>query len=611
MQPTSNPTPSVIAPTLDIRALVQANYDTRLRVLHLIQAGFRCVPVLAEDKKQLAYRDRENRTYKLTEFHGHAIAIRTGKLADDSYLCRIDIDQHANQDAEAAFERFMPLIETLPGKFAVRGSNRGKGYDLIFRSPCELPNNQPFLIDGRRAGEIFCYGGRVVDEGWIETTPEQLEILEEEELAYLLTLIQLLGTNAAKEISWQSRVREGMTLIRGYQTLDIAPLLGPDAMPKVFAGAKQAHQIAQSNWRRLQTAAKGARSELYANYVQSLMLLANGTFGKTLEEKSCTVAAIAIAHCPRTDKPRKHIEHETAALIARMLHGDPYKYRRGHFTIPYWAKEYRPPVRSPGRPRRTQQAQLRKLRTLLFKHAEGDRVEQLDGRKLTVTLLAKRLGVEDRTIQRYLAELEADGEISRDHVPGRGGHLVIHLCAKATSTPQAAIQHQPTRPESAAVLPDDTPGAVPTSVHAPHGRQVEADRVAQVVGGGDHIATPEVYLDDAFVMREVGAVVQANQREMERDELPVPEPSVDASQPVQVALATVHQRMAGAAAFVPPTQEERDQRSIDFVVALLEQGDFSGARLQVTAIANRELRFEWLAYVDARWADAFSSGTDA
>ncbi|NTU81114.1 MAG: hypothetical protein HGA45_17320, partial [Chloroflexales bacterium] len=349
MSPPASSQPTPTLPLVDLEAIHQRNAAIITRVQALQDAGFRCVPVRSDAQKQLVYPESGTRSYLPTAFCGHTIAIRTGRLADGSYLVRLDLDQHTEtQDAEAALDRLMPLIESLPEKFAYKRSTGGQGYDVIFRSPRELPNNQRFALDGCWAGEVFCERGRVVDAGWIAGSPETLVVLTEPELDYLLTLVTIYGTNTAQEVSWQTRKREGLPLIAVYETVNIARFLGPTGMPKSFAGSKLPHQIAQSNWRRLGTARKGQRSEVYAMYVQSLMLLATSSYGMTTEEKCRTVAAIAITHCPRSDQSREQIANDTAVLIARILHGDPYAHRTGNFLVPAWAAAYQAPVRSRG-----------------------------------------------------------------------------------------------------------------------------------------------------------------------------------------------------------------------------------------------------------------------
>ncbi|NTU83737.1 MAG: HTH domain-containing protein, partial [Chloroflexales bacterium] len=146
------------------------------------------------------------------------------------------------------------------------------------------------------------------------------------------------------------------------------------------------------------------------------------------------------------DQSREQIANDTAVLIARILHGDPYAHRTGNFLVPAWAAAYQGPVRSRGRPAKDRQAQLRTLRRFLSQHVEGQRVERIEHEDLTVALLSRRLGVSERMVQRYLAALEANDEITRSSVPGRRGRLVIDLRpgfareATLTNTRQTASQ---------------------------------------------------------------------------------------------------------------------------------------------------------------------------
>lgn len=181
----------------DARQSYDPDQENAVRIQQLKAAGLRCVPVRADAPKQLAYADKPCKPYTLEQFRGRRIGIRTGKLADGTYLCRIDIDQHLeHQDAEAAFARLLPFIESAPELFAVRRSTNGLGYDVLFRSPRELPNNQPFTIDGRDAGEIFCEGGWVGDSNWSHGAPERLVPLDHNQLEHLLAVVKLRGVNA-------------------------------------------------------------------------------------------------------------------------------------------------------------------------------------------------------------------------------------------------------------------------------------------------------------------------------------------------------------------------------------------------------------------------------
>jgi hypothetical protein len=223
-------------------------------------------------------------------------------------------------------------------------------------------------------------------------------------------------------------------MIREAERMDTRRLRTADGMPKTFDGNGKPHQIAQANWHRLKHARRGERSDAYANYVQSLMLLADKTYGATVADKCCTVAAIAMEDCAEQNERGYNVLKDTAALIARILHGDQRRNGTGHFRIPYWADNYRPSMRQRGHPAGSRAHQLHILRHLLLRNALGDRVESIRIRtatlKLTVANLARALPgsrVTPRSVRRYLATLEQQQEILREEVDGRNGRLVIIL----------------------------------------------------------------------------------------------------------------------------------------------------------------------------------------
>jgi DeoR-like helix-turn-helix domain len=257
------------------------------------------------------------------------------------------------------------------------------------------------------------------------------------ELDALLTVVEFQrGTRGP--LSWTKRSREGMSLIRGHGRVQVAHFLGAGGLPKTFQGKSSVHQIATKHWHALPSASSGERSHGYANVVQALMLLASPTYGTTVAEKCQTVAAIALQVYPVRDEGDYDAEQDTAAIIAKIVHGDPYTNHPGHFLVPYWALEYRPPIpRSPraGRPPGSWKSRVAALRRLLVRNAEGARVEHLTTRrgaikltvKLTVAAIARQLGVSVSTARRDLAQLEAQHEIIRDEASGRTGQLIVVL----------------------------------------------------------------------------------------------------------------------------------------------------------------------------------------
>lgn len=435
MSPTSPQIP--IHPLISSQAQEQRlTSDRSQRLRALIDLKYAVVPTKPGRPKQLAYRDNNGRrTYTERHFSkGEGIAIRTGRLDDGSFLCRIDLDSHRpDQDAQAAYATIVTALGATLNKCAIKRSTSGSGIDVLFKSAHELPNNQPIYINGQHVGELFCEGGRVnVPDTWLHGSINTLDPLTEEELAQLLKVVSI-QIGSRNPTSWTARKREGQSLIRGHEAIDIAPFLDANGMPRIFQGDELKHRIARDNWRRMNDAPKGARSNKYAGYVQSLLLLASKAYGLTIEDKCRTVAAIAIATNPKARDEHYDAIADTAVIIAKILHNDAYTSGTGRFTCPYWADSYQPPVQRPsGRPTGDRQSKLQALRRLLRNNADKMCEEQitLPGGyrvKLTVGVLAQRLKVTERSVQRYLAELEANDEIVRRQVDGHGGQLLLVL----------------------------------------------------------------------------------------------------------------------------------------------------------------------------------------
>ncbi len=406
------------------------------RIRMLSSLNYSVIPTKPGNSKQFAYGDKSGtRTYTENQFtKGEGIAIRTGRHPDGSFLCRIDLDNHRpGQDAHVAYQMIAAVLGSALDKCAVKCSTSGSGIDVLFKSPQSLPNNQPIYLNGGHAGEMFCIGGHVnVPETWIHGSLATLQLLTDDELDRLLTIVSM-QTGSRNPTSWTARSREGQSLIKGYRAVATSPFLEADGMPRIFTGTEKKYQIAQDNWRRMQCAAKGERSNLFSGVVQSLMLLVTKDYGRTSEDKCRTVAAIAIAINPKAGDEHYDPVADTAAIIAKILHSDPYGSGKGHFKCPWWADAYSPPVqRASGRPVGDRQSKIDTFRRLLLKNSDKmsvDRIRHPGGTevKLTVAILAKRLKVSERTIQRYLAELEANGEIIRRQVDGTGGQLRLIL----------------------------------------------------------------------------------------------------------------------------------------------------------------------------------------
>jgi hypothetical protein len=226
-------------------------------------------------------------------------------------------------------------------------------------------------VNGIQAGQVFCAGGHVRDEGWFQGSLTELKLLTEDELEELLALVSMGRLTVDGQAPWSERAREVLPMLRGYADLDVTRFLTAQGMPASFVGGERHHLIAQANWRALCTAPMGERSEAYAGFIHSLMWLAPGTYGSTIEARCRTVAALAIANCPKRDEEHYDAEKDTAALIGKILHGDRRKDGKGHFTTPYWAQDYQPPVRRRGRRKGDGERHLQRLRGFLARHAEG------------------------------------------------------------------------------------------------------------------------------------------------------------------------------------------------------------------------------------------------
>lgn len=640
MQPASKPTTTSpatadrTAPPVDcLAAARQRSNATHARVEVLAQAGYRCVPLNATLPKQLAYRGGPRKQYIPKQFDGHLIGIRTGRLADGSYLVRLDIDQHGEeQDAEAAYARLLPFIEAAPGRFAVKRSTNGKGYDVIFRAQHELPNNQHFFIDGCHAGEIFCEGGWVRDDGWIHGAPEALIPLSNNQLAHLQSIVVLRGLNTEGAVFWKIRAREGTPFIRGYKEVDSTPHLHATGMPKTFQGTAQKHRIAQKHWDALKRASKGERSDAYARFLTSVVLLATKRYGDSLEEKCRTIAAIAIVHDPRQhDKGLVFVEDDTAALIMRCFHGDPYKNRSGHFPRPYWADGYQVPLRPRGRPQGDRQAKLKRLRRLLRKHLDGDRVEGIDDQKLTNKLLAHHLNVTVRTVRDYLAKLEANGEIQREAMHGRGGRQIIHILpmfdnctivkTKAASSSTHATKEAEKCPERRIInaqkggsrglgFEDQDAEEVTPAGYILHRESAAVDDDG--TDGADDQANTASYAqcDDDKESADIALSTFATDTHVDPATEKPCRRSKEELDPVSPACSFTRGRPLEEEPRGPSTEDEWNDVHIGHTMRLLSAGTYGGARLQAGAIRTPELRRSYIRYVDECCAAALAGAYD-
>jgi hypothetical protein len=351
MQPHPTPPSTRIA----LPAEAPSSDDTVIQyVQYLTDLGYTVVPTKPGKPKQLDSRTKGKQQYSEQDFlDGKGIALRTGLLLNGLYLCRLDLDSHKeDQDADVAYETIAGAVGPLLDHCAVKRSTNGAGIDILFLSTTALPNNQPIYLDEHHIGEVFCQGGHVsLTSGWISGSIETMQPLTEDELQKLSEIVTI-QRGSRNPTSWTARAREVLPFIRNWEQVPTARLGCDDGMPKTFCGDERKHRIGQDNWRKLKQARKGERSNYYALYVQSLMMLASSAYGSSAAEKCRTVAALAIADCPKTGEKGYNAERDAAALIGRMLHSDGYSNGRGTFKCPWWASSYQPIAERPrGRPK--------------------------------------------------------------------------------------------------------------------------------------------------------------------------------------------------------------------------------------------------------------------
>jgi hypothetical protein len=360
-------------------------------------------------------------------------------------LVVIDLDQHhEQQDANWALDQIREHAPEAFAKCVCKRSTNGKGYHIFGLSPISLVNNQRIYIKGHHVGEIFSIGAHIplsIGDEWIDLDSDECDPVERliagllaihplsrQEYDMLFSVVQYTQkAGDRRPATWTERYREILPVIRGYATIDTTRLRDTNGMPKVFQGNTRGKHIAQQSWRDIRQARRGERSNLYSRYIQSLMLHANQTFGESIEGKCRTVAALAIEDCAERDEPGYDVEKDTAALIAKTLHGDPYRHEEGRFLTPYWAQEYRPRKRSASQSPRAQNHTIERLKQLLWRYSDGHSVTYIHGKPLTVPLLAEKLKVSDRQIQKCLKKLEDQKEIVRIPHRGRGGYLEIRI----------------------------------------------------------------------------------------------------------------------------------------------------------------------------------------
>jgi hypothetical protein len=151
------------------------------------------------------------------------------------------------------------------------------------------------------------------------------------------------------------------------------------------------------------------------------------------DQKYQIVAAIAIRTGAAGKEAEKsyNIERDTAALIAKMTHGDPFERGDGHWAIPSWYKGTQPtqpapqqpkpvtPRTAPGRPKGDRQKSITKTLRYLLRHSN-------DGEwRGTIAELATAIKVARRTMQSYLHDLQTDDAIAKGQIGGNGPLIII------------------------------------------------------------------------------------------------------------------------------------------------------------------------------------------
>jgi hypothetical protein len=377
-----------------------------------------------------------------------------GDQGDGTFLYKLDLDGHNDdQDPDGLFNYAKRFIDpALWSKLAIRRSagNKGHrpGYHIAFRTTQPLnPVNIYDPRSGAHAGELC--NQRIELVGYIQGSADAIPVLSTIELHKLFYIFNAPGAithhQAADDTTpvttRKDRIHEGVQLIAGYA--DITPARARAELNQLEASRPR---IADFR-RRLRTASN--RSNAYGAFVQSLMLHA-GPYGGTTEERCKWVAALAIeegANGKEKDKDYQ-IVRDTAALIAKILHGDPMNPRTDG-TIPEWiipkwftseprpapaAPPVAPPV-APHAPAHTQPAhrppgdkakKIRQLEKLIRRQMLDD--SGADGRiYYHVPDLADDLQCKPRSVSNYLQALEQAGKIKRGQIPGRGGRAYFEI----------------------------------------------------------------------------------------------------------------------------------------------------------------------------------------
>lgn len=382
-------------------------------------------------------------------YPGYDLDVPAGPQADGTYLYNLDLDNHtALQDAEQQLRRIRERIGiALAARLAIRRS-RGNGYHIIFRTAQPFSDSASVKVydpthPTLHIGELIGPGLRVTLTGqWLQHGPESIPLLTATELDKLRAAIHTpelyhdeypASPGDRCRPRRKTRIAEGLRLIAGYDRV---------TNPQALLDTLCAKHIPVKQQLTRHRANPEDRSKSYSALVQSLMFHATA-LGSTTAERCRVVAAIALhvgAAGKEQDRDYNPVQ-DTAVLIARILHGDPYadSLDKG-FLVPYWYRYERkatttprhelppppPPARSPGRP----VADRNKLATKALRWFSKIEPIGYGQRPFLVDDLAAHLRRSRRATQTILAQLRQAGEITTGQL-GKNGRPYVILASDA------------------------------------------------------------------------------------------------------------------------------------------------------------------------------------
>ncbi len=359
-----------------------------------------------------------------------------GLQADGTYAYKLDLDRHRpEQDPDDLLRHIRRRVgDDLYHQLVIRRTKR-RGYHIVFQTTCPL--NPVKVYDPRRpalhVGELL--DARIELTGdYVQGSAATIPTLTTLELCKFFSAIHAPGHRIEDDTEYEvlyenttkrkERMAEGLDLIAGWQTIR-------GWRVELDQKCDRSPQLAKY---RAELRTNKDRSAGYGNFVQSLMLHAAG-FGRTTEERCQMVAAMAIGTGANGKEREKdyRIEHDTAVLIPRILHGDAMEPRPDgtipHWQIPRWASGQPLPPRTPTppappkplrhRPPGDKAKGLARLRRILEDRALDTFGKVYYGAD-DLEDWGARCKVGRRTIQDYLSIIEMNGEITRGRDGGRG-----------------------------------------------------------------------------------------------------------------------------------------------------------------------------------------------